>query len=130
MNYKYGRAFICWKYSRKDAKKMLKCIFFYNKMMKTFLIQMFYILMTSLASNNVLNARPISIYDLYTLTNTSQTASFLASGFEQRCICIQYLHVLPLCFYFIIIIISQKGTIFVTSWCFFFFFSNNGTFLK
>ena len=32
--------------------------------MKTFLIQMFYCPMTSLASNNVLN---ISIYDLYTL---------------------------------------------------------------
>ena len=67
---------------------MLKYNFFDNKMMKTFLIQMFDILMTSLASNNVLNARPITIYYLFTLTNTSQTASFLASGFEQRCICI------------------------------------------
>ena len=30
----------------------------------------------------------IYFHDLYTLTNTSQTASFPASCYEQRCICI------------------------------------------
>ena len=86
-------------------KKKYRNTFFDNGMVKTFLIQLFYSPMTSLTNNNVLNARPIFPYDLYSLTNSSQMASFLhvANGFEQRYICI------PSCFniifYFIIIFI-------------------------
>ena len=65
-------------------KKKYRNTFFDNEMVKTFLIQTFYSPMTSLASNNVLNPRPIFLFTIY----TSQTASCLASGFEQRCLCI------------------------------------------
>ena len=48
--------------SRKDEKKNFVHD---NEMVKTFLIQMFYCPMTSLASNNVLNARPIFLFTIY-----------------------------------------------------------------
>ena len=52
--------------SRKDENKYIyRNTFFDNEMVKTFLIQTFYNLMTSLASNNVLNARPIFLFTIY-----------------------------------------------------------------